>query len=263
MHNGLMQASNEVGKVGGRATRAADGGDQQSQEAGKLGKSKGAAPFTELLAKFPPETIRFFLLSTHYRRPIDFSETRIEEVGTGLEQFYRFFKRYERVTGESFYQVDYARSRATGEFDPAGDATLVAVAECRRRFLEAMDDDFNTGGATADVFELMRVLNKYVDDHKLEASKPTAEQLAVLRQGAKTLRELGATVGLFRAAPAKAGGGGGDDELVGKLMKLLIDLRASARGKKDFATADQIRNTLTEIGIALEDRPGGTEWTVK
>lgn len=262
MHNGLMQASNEVGKVGGRSTRATEAGDQQGQEAGKLGKSKGAAPFTELLAKFPPETIRFFLLSTHYRRPIDFSETRIEEVGTGLEQFYRFFKRYERVTGENFYQVDYARSRAAGEFDPAGDATLVAVADCRRRFLEAMDDDFNTGGATADLFELMRVLNKYVDDNKLEASKPDAAQLAVLRQGAKTLRELGATVGMFRTAPAKAGGGG-DDELVGKLMKLLLDLRASARGKKDFATADQIRNTLTEIGILLEDRPGGTEWTVK
>jgi cysteinyl-tRNA synthetase len=125
-----------------------------------------------------------------------------------------------------------------------------------------MDDDFNTGGSTADLFELMRVLNKYVDDNKLEASKPDAAHLAVLRQGAKTLRELGATVGMFRAAPAKAGGGG-DDELVGKLMKLLLDLRASARGKKDFVTADQIRNTLTEIGIALEDRPGGTEWTVK
>ncbi len=262
MHNGLMQASNEVGKVGGRATRTAEAADQQTQEAGKLGKSKGAAPFTELLAKFPAETIRFFLLSTHYRRPIDFSETRIEEVGTGLEQFYRFFKRYERVTGEDFYQVDYARSRGDGEFDPGSDATLVGVAECRNRFLEAMDDDFNTGGAVADLFELMRVLNKYVDDHKLEANKPTAEQIAVLRQGASTLRELGATVGMFRAAAAKAAGGG-DDELVGKLMQLLIELRAAARGKKDFATADQIRNTLNEIGITLEDRPSGTEWAVK
>jgi cysteinyl-tRNA synthetase len=261
MHNGLMQASHEVGKVGGRATRAAEAADPQSQEAGKLGKSKGAAAFTELLAKFPAETIRFFLLSTHYRRPIDFSEARIEEVGTGLEQFYRFFKRYERVTGEDFYQVDYARGRHDGEFVPGSDATLVGVAECRRRFLEAMDDDFNTGGAVADLFELMRVLNKYVDDHKLEASKPTAGQIAVLRQGASTLRELGATVGMFRVAPAKSAGGG--DELVGKLMRLLIDLRAAARAKKDFATADQIRNTLNEIGIALEDRPGGTEWAVQ
>jgi cysteinyl-tRNA synthetase len=263
MHNGLMQASNEVGKVGGRNTRDLDAGDQAGQEAGKLGKSKGAAPFTELLARHAPETIRFFLLSTHYRRPIDFSETRIEEVNTGLEQFYRFFKRYERVAGESFYSIDYARTRPAGDFDPAGDGTLSAVAEHRRRFLEAMDDDFNTGGAMADLFELVRVLNKYVDENKLEAAKPTDAQLAVLRQGAKTLRELGATVGLFRAAAEKPSAGGADNEVVGKLMKLVIDLRASARAKKDFATADQIRNGLTEIGIVLEDRPGGTEWTLK
>ena len=87
MHNGLMQSSHEVGKVGGRATREIAAGDQATQEAGKLGKSKGASAFSELLERHAPETIRFFLLSTHYRRPIDFGETRIQEVGTGLEQF--------------------------------------------------------------------------------------------------------------------------------------------------------------------------------
>ena len=262
MHNGLMQASHEVGKVGGRNTREISPGDQQTQEAGKLGKSKGAAAFTELLERHAPETIRFFLLSTHYRRPIDFSEARIEEVGTGLDQFYRFFKRYERVTGENFYTIDYPKRRADGDFDPGDDTALGAVAEHRRHFLECMDDDFNTGGAVADLFELVRVLNKYVDEHKLEANKPDASQLAVLHQGAKTLRELGATTGLFRAPPAEAAGGGGD-ELVGKLMDLMIELRAAARSKKDFATADHIRDTLGEIGIVLEDRPGGTEWNKK
>src|SRR6185436_13084858 len=87
MHNGLMQASDEVGKVGGRATRSAEAGDQQAQEAGKIGKSKGAEAFSKLLEKHAPETIRFFLLSTHYRRPIDFGEDRIAEVNKGLEQF--------------------------------------------------------------------------------------------------------------------------------------------------------------------------------
>ena len=261
MHNGLMQSSSEVGKIGGRNTREIDAGDQQAQEAGKMGKSKGAAPFSELLQRHAPETIRFFLLSTHYRRPIDFSESRIEEVNTGLEQFYRFFKRYERITGESFYQVDYAGRRADGDFDPGDDAALRAIAECRTRFLEAMDDDFNTGGAVADLFELVRTLNKFVDQHKLEAAKPDAGQLAVLRQGATTLRELGATLGLFRKAPAAPTGG--NDELTGKLMELLIELRAAARKNKDFATADRIRDALSEIGIALEDRPGGTEWTLK
>jgi cysteinyl-tRNA synthetase len=76
------------------------------------------------------------------------------------------------------------------------------------------------------------------------------------------LRELGATLGLFRAPPARPAGGG-DNETVGKLMSLVIELRAAARTKKDFATADRIRQALAEIGITLEDRPGGTEWTLK
>ncbi len=102
MHNGLMQASDEVGKVGGRQTRPAEG-DFASQDAGKISKSRGSSAFSELLKQFAPETIRFFLLSTHYRRPIDYSETRLREVEKGMEAFYNFFKQFERVTGESFY----------------------------------------------------------------------------------------------------------------------------------------------------------------
>ena len=75
------------------------------------------------------------------------------------------------------------------------------------------------------------------------------------------MRELGATLGLFRVAPANQSGG--DDQLAGGLMALIIELRAAARAKKDFSTADRIRQALGEMGITLEDRPGGTEWTVK
>src|SRR4051812_5369484 len=128
MHNGLMQASNEVGKVGGRNTRQAAEGDQQSQEAGKLGKSKGAAPFADLLERHAPETIRFFLLSTHYRRPIDFSEGRIEEVHTGLEQFYRFFKRYERIAHKNFYDLPYAAERSRGDIQDTSHPTVAQIA---------------------------------------------------------------------------------------------------------------------------------------
>jgi cysteinyl-tRNA synthetase len=258
-----MQSSHEVGKIGGRNTRETTTADQQTQEAGKMGKSKGASAFSELLKNHAGETIRFFLLSTHYRRPIDFSEARIEEVNTGLEQFYRFFKRYERIAGASFYQLPYAVQRAAGDFEPGTCATRGEIAAGRGRFLQAMDDDFNTGGAVGDLFELVRTLNKFADDEKLEAKPPTAEQLATLRQGATTLRELGATLGLFRAPPAQAAATPGDNALVDKLMGLVIELRAGARGKKDFATADRIRDVLTELGITLEDRPGGTEWTVK
>jgi len=261
MHNGLMQASSELGKVGGRQTRAKQG-DLTSQEAGKISKSKGASAFKEMLAAFSGETIRFFLLSTHYRRPIDFSEERIREVETGLEAFYRFFERFQRVTGQSFYDVSAATRRDQGELDPGDDPLLQQVAEQRVRFLEAMDDDFNTAGGIAALFDLVRLLNKYVDQQGLEDPKKRDQShLDSLRRGSATLRELGMTLGLFREAPA-AESAGGDMELVGKLMDLLIEVRTNARKNKDFATADQIRDQLAEMGVTLEDRPSGTEWSI-
>ena len=82
LHNGLMQASDEVGKVGGRNTRPGEG-DLDAQQAGKISKSKGSSPFRELLQEFSPETIRFFLLATQYRRPIDYSVARLARGGDG------------------------------------------------------------------------------------------------------------------------------------------------------------------------------------
>ena len=261
MHNGLMQASNEVGKVGGRNTRTADD-DTQAQEAGKISKSRGASAFSEMLQDFTPETIRFFLLATHYRRPIDFSEERIREVATGLATFYRFFKRYGRVAGEEFYAIRPPATRDAGEFAPGDDPLLAAVAELRRKFLDAMDDDFNTGGGIGVLFDLLRRLNKFVDDEKLEAPGAcTPEKTAALRRGATVLREIGATLGLFRVPAAEPASDAVDDALVGRLMELLIEIRADSRKAKNFAAADKIRNRLAEIGVKLEDRPAGTEWT--
>ena len=277
MHNGLMQASGETGKVGGRAARdvAADddaaAGDRAAQEAGKISKSKGAAPFREILRTYSPETIRFFLLATHYRRPIDFSDTRLRETETAIETFYRFFRRFERITGQAFHTLPIPATRAAGDAISTDTPLLVELAALRAKFLEAMDDDFNTGGAVGILFDLVRRLNRFVDESKLEASATDA-QCAELTAGATRLAELAAIPGLFRSAlPERAAGGdvSGDTEAAGggaltaSLMELLIELRAAARKNRDFATADQIRNRLTELGVILEDRPSGTEWSVK
>jgi cysteinyl-tRNA synthetase len=262
MHNGLMQASDEVGKVGGRDTRSA-AADRAAQEIGKISKSKGARPFSELLAQFEPETIRFFILSTHYRRPIDFSEHRIEEVRTGLDAFYRFFKRFGRVSGQDFYRIPAPARRDEGEFDPGTSPFLGDVARHRRRFLEAMDDDFNTGGAIGDLFELVRRLNKFVDDGKLEDPQHRdSRELAELAQGAKTLREVAATVGLFREPPRAVAAADGDG-LIRQLLELLLEIRTDSRKARNFAMADKIRGRLGDLGVVLEDRPGGTEWSLK
>lgn len=263
LHNGLMQASDEVGKVGGRATRAADApadllGEQQAQEENKIGKSKGASAFRDLLAKFDPETIRFFLLSTHYRRPIDFSEGRINEVGRGLEAFYRFIRRYQRITTEDFYSIKVSARRedsTAGAQQNAG-----AVSPLRLKFLESMDDDFNTGGAIGVLFELVSALNRFADQGNLEEkSKANPAALADLKAGAQILKELAATLGLFMRPVAEKQEP--SDELVGQLMSLVIEIRAEARKTKNFPLADKIRQSLASFGITLEDRQGGTEWT--
>jgi cysteinyl-tRNA synthetase len=260
MHNGLMQAADQVGKLGGRATREAEAGDLASQEAGKISKSKGAGPFRDLLKEVKPEAIRFLLLSTHYRSPIFFSIDELRKCEGHLDKFAQYFKRYERVTGQSFYDITPPKKRGDGEIAAPGDTLLTEVAELRSRFLASMDDDFNTGGAIGVLFDLLRLLNRHVETEKLETVASDAAKQS-LGQATRTLRELTSVLGLFRAAPVEAADAGADNQLTGQLMQLLIDLRAESRKKKDFATADTIRNRLTEIGITLEDRPGGTEWT--
>ena len=232
--------------------------DVAAQEAGKISKSKGSSAFSEMLKQFDPETIRFFLLSSHYRRPIDFSNERIEEVAKGLETFYRFFKRFEKIAATNFYSLSVATNRKDGDATASQTPLCKQVADYRTKYLESMDDDFNTGGAIGVLFDLLRLLNKYIDDNKLEAAKG---EVGPLVHGATMLREIALTLGLFQKPPQEKESAG-SNELVAKLMNLLIELRTNAKKAKDFATADQIRNGLKDCGVTLEDRPGGTEWSV-
>jgi cysteinyl-tRNA synthetase len=270
MHNGLMQAAGAAGKVGGRpraageaaaddAAAQASAADQAAaQAATKISKSTGAEPFKNLLARHRPQAIRMLLLSTHYRSPIHFGEEPLGESARAMEAFERLFARHERITGKSFYALPCRDRRA-------GDAAVAAaghdVKALRDKFLAAMDDDFNTAIAIATLFDFVRVANKFIDQHALESKKATAE-LATLEAMMLVLRELTGTLGLF-LEPPQAQAAGTDDGLVGKLMELVIEIRANARKAKDFATADLVRNKLTEAGIVLEDRPDGTGWSRK
>ncbi|MEM9352161.1 MAG: cysteine--tRNA ligase [Planctomycetota bacterium] len=245
-HNGLLRASSAAGKVGGRGER--EGGSDEEQASGKMSRSKGAGGLAELIARQGGERIRFFLLRTHYRSTVLFNEPAIEEAGTGLDSFYRLFKRYTRISGKDFYALP---NRLEGDV-PAG------AKACHEKFLAAMDDDFNTGGAIAELFELAKLINKFCDDANLEgAGAEDAAKLAELDALFGVLRELASVLGIFTEAPAESGG----DELLDQVMQVVIGLRADARSTKNFATADAIRDGLGPLGVALEDRAGGTEWT--
>ncbi|MCA9215389.1 MAG: cysteine--tRNA ligase, partial [Planctomycetales bacterium] len=258
MHNGLMRSSAADGKVGGRGDRQESA--EQATVDTKISRSKGGGGLADLIAKQTGERLRFFLLRTHYRSTIVFGEEPLSEAATALETFYRFFERYERVTGESFYDIAVIQSRSAGAID-SNNELLQTVKAKREAYLTAMDDDFNTGAAVSELFELVRALNKFVDQNSLEDSAArTTENVDAFKRGVQTLKELSALLGIFQVEPESDSGA--NDALVGQLMELMIELRNEARKEKNFAIADRIRDGLNEIGITLEDRKEGTGWKV-
>ncbi|MDZ4683491.1 MAG: cysteine--tRNA ligase [Planctomycetaceae bacterium] len=260
MHNGLMQASGQAGKVGGGHSREGDlVADQAAQEANKLAGSKGAASVKELFAKHDPETVRFFLLATHYRSPIDFGDERLAETDKSLEGFHRLFESYERISGTSFYALTAPTQREAHGSHPVGGGEFAQeVSSLKQRFLDAMDDDFNTGGAVGSLFDLRKTLNAFIGDHKLDQGTPQSEQLQALTAGMTVLKELSQLLGVFRQPKTKAAAA--DDGLVNGLMELILQIRADSRKAKNFAVADLIRTKLTELKITVEDRPDKTLW---
>jgi len=266
MHNGLMKIE----------------GEKISKTHEEKQKKKATLIVSEVFEKHEPETVRFLLLATHYRRPIDYSEERLEEIRRGLDGFYRFFERYERIAKKSFYALQGAAVRRPF---PAGDASAELVAEVVahwEKFLEHMDDDFNTGGAIGILYDLLKALNRFADSRNLEAGQASADDLRAFERGVLTLKELSQILGVFlepvvgSAAKTASGNpalleslaqllkdvGGTPPTTVDAAMQQLIDLRASARKSKNFALGDQIRKRLTDLGVTLEDRAGGTLWRV-
>jgi cysteinyl-tRNA synthetase len=264
MHNGLMRAG-EKGKVGGKSDRE-DAATESVEEAasGKISRSKGAGGLSDLIRKHTGERIRFFLLRTHYRSTIVYGEDGLAEAGTSLETFYRFFDRFSEIasnTGTSFYELEPSADREAGDFDPAGDELLTQIHSIRDKFLAAMDDDFNTGAAISQLFDSIKILNRFIDSAGLAPNAdPKSDQVVSLIKAVTVIRELSAVLGLFQKPVPSVGGNEADTELLDKTVHLLIELRKEARANKDYAMGDAIRDRLGEIGVALLDKKEGTSW---
>jgi cysteinyl-tRNA synthetase len=209
----------------------------------KMGKSLGNfTTIKDALKKHGPMTIRFFVLNGHYRSPTDFSDAALEGAGRG----------YERLIGTvSTVRQRLASEETEGQTSAAG-AFRQVIEEHEARFLAAMDDDLNTPQALAALFDLNRAVNTLLNSGESIDRGTLAAIDAVYRA-------LGGDIlGVIPdELPQEAGGG-----LDNALMDILIDLRAEARKRRDWATSDAIRDRLAEIGVALEDRPEGTAWRV-
>jgi cysteinyl-tRNA synthetase len=274
MHNGLMRAG-EKGKVGGKSDRGnsadstsasqslADDALASAEEAaaGKISRSKGGGGLYDLIRRHTGERIRFFLLRTHYRSTIVYSEEGLLEAGTSLETFYRYFDRFDEITQgrAAFYDLPVAKNRREGDFDPGDVPLLIEIHQAREKFLAAMDDDFNTGAAISVLFDSLRLLNRFIDQQSLSAKSdrdsPAVDQLI---KATAVVRELATLLGLFLKPTPQAASG--DEALLDGTIALLIELRKEARERKDYATGDAIRDRLSELGIALLDKKEGTTW---
>ena len=243
MHNGLT-----------RIRTKASGGEWTDE---KMSKSLGnIRTISDLLEQYAAETIRMFVLSTHYRRPLDFSDEQLANTQKAAGAFYRLFDRIRRSTGEDVYSVGDSVQRARSDDDsPVQTAFSEQVASFRVRLYESMDDDFNTAGAIAALHEMAAAINRYMDANQLEGKGRTADKALVLAAG-RDLVSNGRILGLFETPPTTPGGSGLESEL----MNVMISLRADARQSKNYALSDKIRDELAAIGVTIEDTAGGTIW---
>ncbi len=205
LHNGFVRVDNE-----------------------KMSKSLGNF-FTirEVMKQYDPEVIRYFILTSHYRSPLNYSDQHLDNAKAALTSLYNALR-------------------------GGGGAAAVTVSENEHsdRFYAAMDDDFNTSEALAVLFELAREVNRCRSDEPAKAIQHAAQ-----------LRQLGSLLGLLQRDPeAFFKGGGGDGGLDDAAIDGLIEARLQARADKNWAESDRIRDELKSQGIVLEDGPQGTTW---
>ena len=193
----------------------------------KMSKSLGNF-FTirDVLGHFDAETVRYFLMSGHYRSQLNYSEDNLKQARSALERLYT-----------SLRGLDSSVEAAGGE-------------EFVARFKEAMDDDFNTPEAYSALFDMTREINRL-----------KAEDIAAASALGARMRELADVLGLLAQDPEAFLQGGPDDDVAE--IEALIQQRLDARAAKDWAAADEARDKLTAMGIILEDGPQGTTWRRK
>lgn len=202
----------------------------------------------DILKQHSGEVIRCFILSAHYRSPLDYADVYITEAASALERFYEMKARLmdEAITNKVKINQD--------------EANLLGIEKLKRDFVSSLSDDFNSAKVIGMVFEWVRQLNKAMDDHHISAE--------VAQKFLNVVDEISEVLGIFGAdahaylkdmkTKGLAVSGISEDEI-----KKYIDERKQARQNKDFKRSDEIRDLLKAKGIQLKDSPDGrTTWTV-
>ncbi len=219
-------------------------------ESEKMSKSlNNFITIRDALKDYPAEVLRLFLLSKHYRSPLDYSKKDVHNLQTGLIRIYRTLQRLEALFGE------YEEQEETVDLSSLSGDT---EGEFLERFVNIMDDDLNTAGAVGLIFEKVKEINRLMDAYEGKSDETVQVRL---KKDRRDLLQAAGVLGILRESPEdflrKAGRHEGVDidEIDGMIRE-----RAKARSKKDWAAADSIRDRLKEMGIVLEDGPLGTTW---
>jgi cysteinyl-tRNA synthetase len=211
----------------------------------KMSKSLGnTLTIRDMVRRHDPEAIRLYLLGTHYRHPLEFSDERIAEAARALGRLSALKAEAERIAAKESPPPLGVNGGLSDE-----------VAAQRARFEAAMDDDFNTPQALGVLFDLARILNTARDQmtHGVAGAGP-------FLAGVAELSTLAGVLGLLEG-PAR-GREPVDAELQAR-VESLVNRRQEARKQRDFAEADRLRDELTGLGVLMEDTPAGTSWKLR
>jgi cysteinyl-tRNA synthetase len=212
----------------------------------KMSKSLGNfLMIKDIIKQYNPEAVRLFLLSSHYRSPIDFTDQALFEASSGLDKIYALLDRVEKQTGHRSDNDDVLENAFWEQF-------------CR-----AMDDDFNTALGIGILYDAVRNVNRLLDDNK-SLSKDVITTILSYRAD---ICKMGSILGIITKSPevyfaGKKSLGLEKKSIDFEMIEKMIEDRADARKAKDWSRADQIRKELAKMNIIIEDRADGTVWRV-
>ncbi|MGI6684289.1 MAG: cysteine--tRNA ligase [Bacillota bacterium] len=201
----------------------------------------------DILAKFSPDVVRFYLLSTHYRSPLDFDDQKLHVAEKGLERIRTSLRLAESTLTACEKSEGQGQAESPEEF-------AQKIDRIKADFISAMDDDFNTSLALAAVFDFCREVNSFINDPSFQPGKGAVPYLNKILG---IFDEFHSVLGMLKPHKEE---GIIDQGMEDKLMEIIINIRQEARKKKDWATADAIRDQLKQTGILLEDTPHGVRW---
>lgn len=190
----------------------------------------------DILAKFPPDVVRYYLIATHYRSPLDFDDSKLEEASRALTRLKTTLLLAEEFKIDGFPGVETIQGKS---------AELISkIKVLREKFLEAMDDDFNTARAIGYLFEMAHQINIFV----AEAVRDDQGNQKAIWQASGIFKELGTALGIFAVQSIDT------DRVSEKLLPVFGQLRGQARQEKDYVLADELRDWLHGQGIIIEDQ---------